>query len=175
MTIHRFRQAGFTMPEILAVLAVMALVGGIAITYVVPWLGREAGRGAVYQVQQAMQIARAQAIARNRDTRLVVDAATRQIAVIDLNDPSNLTDDLLVHNLTLPKNVRFWRPDTGSAVTLTFVSTNLYQATFTSDGSVTGAGIVALTGGSGSYRITLYGAGGTAIERWAGSSWVTAT
>lgn len=172
---QRSRQHGFTMPEMLIVVAVMALVGGIAITFVVPWLGREAGRGAVYQVQQAMQIARAQAIARNRDTRLVVDAATRQIAVIDLNDPSNLTDDLLVHKLTLPKNVRFSRPDTGSVVTLTLVSTNLYQATFTSDGSVTGAGFVSLSGGSGSYRITLYGAGGTGIERWAGSSWVMAS
>lgn len=169
------RQRGFTLPEILIVLAVMALVGGIAITFVVPWLGREAMRGAVYQVQQAMQIARAQAIARNRDTRLVVDAATRQIAVIDLNDPLNLTDDLLVHNMTLPDNVRFSRPDSGSAVTLTLVSANLYQATFTSDGSVAGAGIVALTGGNGSYRITLYGAGGTGIERWAGSAWVMAS
>jgi len=171
----RSRQTGFTMPEMLIVVAVIALVGGIAITAVVPWLGREAMRGAVYQVQQAMQIARAQAIARNRNTRLVVDAATRQVAVIDLNDPSDLTDDLLVHNMTLPKNVRFARPDTGAAVTLTLVSTNLYQATFTSDGSVTGAGIVSLTGGNGSYRITLYGAGGTGLERWAGSAWVMAS
>lgn len=165
-------QRGVSFTELIIVLALISIIGLVTTNYVVSWLPREAMRGAIYQTQQAMQIARAQAIARNRKVRVIVDATGREVATIDLNDPLDLTDDILLHHVILPDTVSFARPDPGAAVTLTFVSTGLYEATFLSDGSVAGAGIVALTGGDGAYRVNLQGAGATSVERWTGSSWV---
>ena len=91
----------------------------------------------------------------------------------DLNDPASASDDILLHDVTLSSKISFARPDSGSAVTLTTLGGNLYGAIFASDGSVSaGAGLIALQGGDGSYRISLYGAGGVRVERWDGSSWV---
>jgi hypothetical protein len=93
--------------------------------------------------------------------------------VFDLNDSADTTDDILLNDATLSSKISFARPDTGSAVTLTSLGGNLYGATFASDGSVSaGAGLIAMQGGDGSYRINLYGAGGVRVERWGGSAWV---
>jgi hypothetical protein len=54
------------------------------------------------------------------------------------------------------------------------ISGSTYGATFASDGSLSaGAGIVAVLGGPAIFRVSLYGAGGAAVERWDGTSWVT--
>jgi len=118
-------------------------------------------------------VARAQAITRNRACRFQIDTASLRITVVDLNDPASTTDDILLHDATLSSKISFARPDSGSAVTLSSLGGNLYGAIFASDGSVSaGAGLIALQGGDGSYRISLYGAGGVRVERWDGSSWV---
>ena len=164
---------GVSLAEITVVMVVMAIIVVSIGSYSIPWLGREEMRGAIYQVQQFLQLARAQAITRNRDCRFQVDTSSRTINVLDLNDPANTTDDILLHNATLSTKVSFARPDTGAAVTLTSLGGTLYGATFASDGSVsTGAGLVAMQGGDGNYRISLYGAGGIRVERWNGSGWV---
>src|SRR5262245_47961464 len=166
-------EQGMSLAEITVVMVVMAIIVVAIGTYSIPWMGREEMRGAIYQVQQFLQLARAQAIARNRDCRFQVDTSSRTINVLDLNDPATTTDDILLHNATLSTKVSFARPDTGSAVTLTSLGGTLYGATFASDGSVSaGAGLVSMQGGDGSYRVNLYGAGGIRVERWDGSAWV---
>lgn len=169
-------QRGMSFVEVVVAMAFVAIIATISVTAVVPWLGREEMRGAVYQVQQAMQLGRSQAIARNRDCRLLVDTTSGQVALIDLNDPLVLSDDIVLHTLTLPRGVTFSRPDAGLPVTLAAVGSGIYQATFSGDGSVTaGVGLVALEGGDGAYRINLYGAGGVRVERWDGSQWVVSS
>lgn len=161
-----------SLAEVTVVMVVAAIVVAAAATYSIPWLGREEMRGAIYEVQQLLQLARVQAITRNRACRFQVDTGSRTIAVYDLNEVADATDDLLLHRATLSSRVSFARPDTGSAVTLASLGGDLYGATFSSDGSVSaGAGLVALQGGDGSYRISLYGAGGVRVERWDGSAW----
>ena len=166
-------EQGTSLAEITVVMVVMALIVTAVGSYSLPWLGREEMRGAVYQVQQFLQLARTQSIARNRNCLFQIDTSNRRIVVLDLNDPANSTDDILLHDATLSSKISFARPDSGSAVTLTALGGTLYGATFASDGSVSaGAGLIAMQGGDGSYRVNLYGAGGVRVERWDGSGWV---
>jgi prepilin-type N-terminal cleavage/methylation domain-containing protein len=165
-------QSGMSLAELTVVMVIAALVVTAAATYALPWLGREEVRGAVYQVQQLLQLARIQAVARNRDCQFRVDTGSRGVAVYDLNDPADAADDIPLHGLTLPAAVSFARPDAGVVVTLAPLGGNAYQATFAPDGSVAaGAGVLALQGGEASYLVTLYGAGGVRVERWDGASW----
>ena len=166
-------EAGMSLAEITVVMVLMSIVVVAAATYSVPWLGREDMRGAIYQAQEFMQLARAQAITRNRDCQFRIDTASRMVSVVDLNDPSTSADDITLNTATLSSRITFARPDSGSAVTLASVSGSLYQATFASNGSVaSGAGLVSVQGGDGNYRINLFAAGGVRVERWDGSSWV---
>ena len=166
-------ERGMSLAEVTVVMVVVAIIATATATYTIPWLGREEMRGAVYQVQQYLQLARVHAISRNRSCRFQIDTSSRRMTVFDLNDPASTTDDILLNDATLSSKISFARPDSGSAVTLTSLGGNLYGATFASDGSVSaGAGLVAMQGGDGSYRVNLYGAGGVRVERWDGSAWV---
>jgi len=167
-------EKGFSLPEMVVLLALVAMLTTVTITFALPWLAREDMRAAAYQVQMHLQIARIQAVNRNRSCRFQVDAVTSQVQVFDLNDPADGTDDIELANFTLPDTVSFADPLGGAPITLALLAGNTYQATFASDGSVSaGAGTIALSGGERFDRITLYGAGGVKTETWDGSSWVT--
>jgi Tfp pilus assembly protein FimT len=170
---RRCPERGVSLPEILATIAVAALVVGTAAAMSVHWLGREDNRSAVYTLRTQMQIARVQAVSRNRACRLLLDTSSRRVRILDLNDPANSTDDLLLAETTLSTKIQFASPTGGPPVTLAAVSGTVYQATFAPDGSVpAGAGAICLLGGDRYNRITLLGAGGTKFERWDGNAWV---
>jgi Tfp pilus assembly protein FimT len=119
-----------------------------------------------------LQLARIEAITRNRACRFGIDGTARRILVYDLNDPSDATDDLPIADATLSSHVSFGSPTGGAAITLTHVSGDTYQATFSPDGSVSsGSGSISMRGRDHFERIALYGAGGTRVERWNGSAW----
>jgi type IV fimbrial biogenesis protein FimT len=166
-------ERGYTLSEVLVVLAIFALVLMFSLTHAIGWMGRVESRGAVYSVQSFLQRARMEAVSRNRACRFTVDTATGRMRVFDLVDAASNSDDILLSDTTLSSKISFARPDSGTAVTLASISGTTYGATFASDGSLSaGAGIVALLGGAGYLRVSLYGAGGTLVERWNGASWV---
>jgi Tfp pilus assembly protein FimT len=165
--------AGFTVPELLVVFAILAVVITVSISYAIGWLSKVESRGAAFTIESFLQRARMEAVSRNRDCRFTVDTATRRIRVLDLMDPANTTDDLVLADATLSSKVNFARPDFGSPVTLTLISGTTYAATFASDGSLSaGTGLVSLLGGQGYLRVSLYGAGGAAVTQWDGANWV---
>jgi prepilin-type N-terminal cleavage/methylation domain-containing protein len=167
-------ERGFTISEVLVVLALAALVLTISFTQAIGWIARAESRSAVYSVQSFLQRARMEAVSRNRACMFTLDTATRQIRVVDLVDGSINSNDILLSNTTLSEKISFARPDSGAAVTLASISGSTYGATFGSDGSLSaGAGIVSVLGGPGYLRVSLYGAGGAAVERWDGTAWVT--
>ena len=166
-------QRGITLTELLIVVAVASL-GLLAVgTYTVPWVAREGLRSAIYDVQTYMQLARIEAISRNRDCRFVVDAATNRIGVLDTaGTPSILGDDILLYESELPDTVSFARPDMGSAITLNNPAGQIYQTLFSSDGIVNlGTGEVVMFGGSKYERIQVFAAGGIRIQKWNGTEW----
>lgn len=165
-------QRGITLTELLIVLAVASLALLAVGTYALPWVAREGLRSAVYDVQTYMQLARIEAISRNRDCRFVVDTSTNRIAVLDTAGTSSTGDDILLYESDLPDTVSFARPDSGAAVTLDNVSGSIYQTRFGNDGIVNlGTGIVHMFGGSKYEKVEVFGAGGIRIQRWNGTQW----
>ena len=57
-------ERGMSFVEVVVAMGMVAIIATTSVTFVLPWLDREEMRGAVYQVQQAMQLGRSQAIAR---------------------------------------------------------------------------------------------------------------
>ena len=167
-------QKGITLTELLIVVAVASL-GLLAIgTYTVPWAAREGLRSAVYDMQTYMQLARIEAVSRNRDCRFVINATNHRIAVMDSAGTDPVGDDILLYSADLPDTVSFARPDTGSAITLTHVTGKTFHTIFGSDGIVSlGTGEAVMLGGSKYERIQVFGAGGIRIQKWNGTQWTT--
>ena len=111
-------ERGMSLAEVTIVMVLVAIITTAVATYSIPWLGREEMRGAVYTIQEYLQLARVQAVSRNRDCRFLIDSGSRRVSVVDLNDPSTASDDISLYSATLSSRVTFVRPDTGSAVTL---------------------------------------------------------
>lgn len=166
------REAGFSLVELVMVMLVLGLLVTASVVWALPWLSREDARSAAYIVQSNFQLTRIQAVNRDRSCRFILDTASGQVQVVDLNDPATSADDVVVAQASLPRSVSFANPSGGTPVTLVPMGGTRWEATFASDGSVTeGAGIVGLFGGSRYLRLTLFGAGGVRTEVWNGSAW----
>ena len=170
-------ERGLTLIELVIVIAVAALVLVATMAYTIPWMAKENMRGAVYDVQTHLQLARIEAISRNRDCRFVVDTASGDMTVLDSNGTSATGDDTELYSTELPENVAFTEPGGGAAVTLSQIgASSSYEAVFTADGTVTaGTGAVVLHGGEMYGRVRVFGAGGIQVDRWDGSQWAVGT
>ena len=167
-------QKGMTLFELVFVLSVASVALVATATYALPWMAREKSRSAVYDVQSYLQLTRIEAVSRNRECRFVLDTDSRIVQVFDGNSTSSTSDDSLLYETTLPAQIQFARPDSGTAVTLSQIgSTSMYETVFTSDGIVAqGTGEVALFAGNEYNRVLVFGAGGVSVDRWSGSGWV---
>ena len=131
-------------------------------------------RSAVFDMQTYMQLARIEAVSRNRDVRFVVDGANHRIGVLDSAGTTSTGDDIVLYSTDLPDTVSFARPDSGFAITLTHVSGKTFHTVFGPDGIVdSGTGLVALLGGNQYERVQVFGAGGIRIQKWNGTEWIT--
>jgi Tfp pilus assembly protein FimT len=164
-----------TLIETLLVVSAAALLLVATAAYSIPWIARESMRSSVYDLQTYLQLARIEAVSRNRDCRFVVDTSSRTLQVWDSNGTTATSDDTRLYNRALPTSVSFARPDGGSAVTYTQIGAgSSYQVVFTSDGTVSsGTGEAVVFGGQSFAKIEVFGAGGTRMEKWNGSGWVS--
>ncbi len=163
---------GFSLLELVVVLAFAALLMMAGVVFALDWYGRERIRSSVYVIQSNLQLTRFTAVQRHRPCRFMINVSSRRIRVIDLNNPTVSSDDKIVTEMTLPPNITFERPDVGSPVTLHHVSGAVYDATLQGDGSVSeGVGDLILHAGGAYMRLRLFAAGGVVIERWNGAAW----
>jgi Tfp pilus assembly protein FimT len=161
-----------TLLEALLVMALAAVVLIAGADYSISWIARENMRSAIYDVQTFIQLARVEAVSRNHECRFVVDSSAQTLQVLDTNGTGTTSDDTELYRRALPSSVDLARPDSGAPVTLTAVDTNLFETTFTPDGTVSnGTGQIYLYGGERYGRISVFGAGGTRVERWNAGSW----
>jgi len=159
-------ERGMTMIELLVVLVMASILVALTVVASTPWMAEESMRSAMSSVQSTMQLARVEAVSRNRDCRFVIDS---QAGVLQVRDTLGNT---LLHDRRLPDSVIVARPDSGAAVTLELVSGSTYRAVFLSDGTVSsGTGEVYLRGGDSFGSVSLFGAGGVEANRWNGTEW----
>ena len=70
-------QSGIGMIELIVVLAMSTLVLGSATALSGEWMNRERARSVGYELQTSIQLARTEAVMRNRDCRITIDYTTR--------------------------------------------------------------------------------------------------
>jgi prepilin-type N-terminal cleavage/methylation domain-containing protein len=166
-------QRGLTLIELIVVVAVASVLVGITVAYSVPWLAKETMRSGANDVQSFMQLAKVEAVSRNRECRFVIDASSGSLEVWDSLGTDDDSDDVRLHRGALPTSVAFERPDFGDVITLEQIDSSLrFQSVFGSDGVVaSGDGAVFLRGGEGFGNVEVYAAGGVEMHRWNGSGW----
>ena len=161
--------------ELVSVVAIAAALLAAAALTVRPLVGTESGRSAVYTLQSMAQLARMEAVARNRECRLLLSEDLRRVVVTDtLGTTSDTSDDEVLHDSTLPEAVTFERPDAGSAVTWASLggSPEWFQVRFASDGTVeAGEGEVVVRGGDHYGRIAVFPSGGSQVTKWDSTGW----
>jgi len=167
-------ERGFTLLELMFVVALAGVIAAIAVLVSGPLIGTEGGRSAVYEIQTMAQLARMEAVARNRECRLLISPALRQVMVTDSLGTTVTTDDQVLHDSTLPESVSFERPDTGAAVTWESLggSPAWFGVRFASDGTIeAGEGDVVVHGGDRYGRISLFTAGSAQVTTWSNGAW----
>ena len=167
------RQAGVTMVELLMVVVFAAIIVVITLYASTSFIGRSSMRGATTEMVSFLQLARIEAVSRNRDCRFVVDTASRALEIWDSMGTMSTADDVRIHAATVPSVVNFGRPDVGATVTLDPIGTSDFQTIVASDGTVSvGVGSVFLAGAESYGCIDVQAAGGVQILYWNGSAWV---
>ena len=163
--------AGFTTVEVVVVaLAIVVIV--VAATFGLPTLARERVRGAVYDMQSMARLAHLEAAKRNRECRLLLDAATHRVLVVDGMGTGATSDDVVLHSTTLPSAVTFESPDGAPAITLEALGGSWFGATFAQNGTVeTGAGSVVVRSQGRHGRLTLFAGGASGVAVWNGAGW----
>jgi hypothetical protein len=158
--------------EALVVLGISATALLVALPHSLRWLSALESSGAVYQTQMLLQLARMEAVSRNRACRYEISTLTRRVTVYDLNDPADASDDVAIASERVPSRIGFGDPQGHPAITLESLGGGRYGATFASDGSVSaGIGRIEFEAKGDFRRVSLLGAGGTRAERWNGTLW----
>ncbi len=151
---------GFTLTELLVVVAAASLLLTATAAFTIPGLFGEPPGVEAYSVQTYAQLARMEAINRKRDCRLVVNRPEKAIrlAVYDTAELASSGNPL--YEKELPSSVELAHP---------------YEARFAPDGTLAeGSGEVSVSRDGEMHRIVLYEAGGSEVHRWNGSAWVPA-
>ncbi len=167
-------EGGFTLVELVSILAIAAVLIALTMLIAGPMIGNESGRGAVYELQSLAQLARMEAVARNRECRLLLCPTSREVLVTDTRATVDPTDDEVLHGTVLPESVTFERPDAGSAVTWASIggTPEWFQVRFASDGIVeAGEGDVVVHGGDRYGKVAVFVSGGTQVTTWSASEW----
>lgn len=166
-------QRGFSLVELIVATAIISLVVSMTIVFAGPWIAREAMRSAISEVAAYAQLAKIEAVSRNRECRFVVDPSAGELLVLDSMGTTSTDDDAPLHSRRLASTVTFERPDTGDSITLEPVDGEAtYQTVFGSDGAVaSGTGELFLHGGDDYRGVAIFAAGGIQIRRWTGTAW----
>lgn len=131
---HRGYRNGFTVLELLIVVAVMGVVVVVGLPSLMTNLRRAKLEGPLRQAMTLMSLARFEAVKKGISTGVEADLADDQILTfrdMDENGSFNAGDEIL-NLLTLPKGLHFWHPEDANpegVTTLLETSNTIFDST----------------------------------------------
>ena len=89
-------EVGMTLVELLVVLGLALGIAAMTVAYSMPWMVRESVRSAAFDVNGMLQLAKVEAVSRNRPSRFVVDTVAGELQVWDGLGSDTISDDVLL-------------------------------------------------------------------------------
>jgi type II secretory pathway pseudopilin PulG len=160
------RQSGITLFELLFVVALSSLTLGVTASYTLPLhTDDEDALDAAEAARTFAQLARLEAIHRNRSCSLIVDPAAGTLRVVDSMGTAQEGDDEVLYERALAAPLTFDRPD-GSR------PPENYETVFSALGTAqVGSADLVLHDGVSYGKLSIPATGLPRVERWAGSAW----
>ena|SRR5690349_7846348 len=140
------RERGFTLIEMLVVVAILGIAALLSIPYLSAQIQRSKLLGVASQVSGQMRLARLDAIKYSRNAMVAIDPATRKVNAFSDRNGNSLPDaGEEIGEVILPKSVTFAEPGGGTGDTSIegFTTKAGYPrkfALFKSDGAITDTG-----------------------------------
>ncbi|UCF69651.1 MAG: GspH/FimT family pseudopilin [Acidobacteriota bacterium] len=160
----------------LIALALAAILFGMTLSFSIDWFRKERVRGSIHTIQTQLQLARVEALRRNRACRFTLNENTKRVRIIDLHEPGTSSDDEEIAYAKLSDGLVFAHPQGGPPITLKHMGGPLYETTFAADGSTSsGSGAITLNVDQIYFQISVYVAGGIHARYWNGTNWASGT
>jgi len=107
MRIRLRDKKGFTMIELLIVVAIIAVTAAIAIPNIISWIPTMRVNSAARDLVSEMQLARMKAVSERNNYVITFDTSTNQYSIYDDNDSNFSTSNVLVKTVNLPSGIQF--------------------------------------------------------------------
>lgn len=110
--------SGFTLAEVMIVLAIIAIMAAIAVPNIMDWLPNMRLKAEARELFSAMQKARSEAVKRNRDTAIIFDPANNSYSFCDNWNGTTCVGNSIATDMNLVgSGVGYGRGDSNNQVT----------------------------------------------------------
>lgn len=167
----RGSEHGAGLGEVLILTAAAAVAVAAATAQLLPGAASpETVRGATQSLYTYVQLARVEAVARDRPCRLVVDPRDARVRVLDSLGTADEADDLLLHETVLAASIAEPGTDPASVRGQARMAGSAVRVDFRPDGNVAPSAIT-LFDGARFGRVSIDESAALHVESWDGSGW----
>ena len=162
------------MLELVITIVLAIILVSLAMVVSLATIQRGRTRGVAHEIQSMTQLARMEAVSRNRECLVLLSPEAGQVMVTDGLGTLASNDDILLREAKLPSSVAFMRPDPGSSINWESLggSPAWFRLVFSADGTVaSGDGDIFLKGGENYERLSIFVSGSTRVWSWKEGAW----
>ena len=168
------RERGLTLLELVIATVLAIILVSLAMVVSIATIQRGRTRGVAHEIQSMAQLARMEAVSRNRQCLVLLSPEAGQVMVTDGQGTPASNDDILLRETKLPSSIAFQRPDSGNSINWESLggSPVWFRLVFSPDGTVaSGDGDIFLKGDEHYERLSIFVSGSTRIWSWKEGAW----